>query len=168
MTNSAGLVSNVANRTLKVKITCPKGESVCSNQIECSVNGACLADLAGGAVADEEAEPANQPPALALKTYEGVLSSFVTVRRYSSYVACAPGVVPLEDVLCEPGAEAEDPEDGNLTSRVLACPPASCLSKGTGCDGHQFAKKGIQVSTPPPQNCTQCKSSACLEREGVD
>ena len=64
------------------------------------------------------------------------------VKRFSSYAACAAGVRPTVDALCEPGADAVDGEGANLTAAVLVCPPPSCLS--TGCPGHQFAAKGLR------------------------
>lgn len=63
-----------------------------------------------------------------------------------SYVALACFVHMLEHALninnsvgcnaaapCELGATAASASDGDLTSRVLACPPTSCL--GTACPG---------------------------------
>lgn len=67
------------------------------------------------------------------------------LRRFSSYAACGVGVDPSRDSLCEPGATAADAEDGDLTARVYACPPASCFLLGLECFGHEFSGKGIQV-----------------------
>ena len=66
------------------------------------------------------------------------------VRQHSVFAACAPGTMPTAKLLCEPGATATHPTQANLTSRVLACPPSSCLSRG--CPGHEFATKGLQVN----------------------
>ena len=58
--------------------------------------------------------------------------------------------IPSANKLCDPGAVAFDAEDGNLTAKVLSCPPASCLDRG--CPGHEFALKGLSgclnVSAP--------------------
>ena len=35
-----------------------------------------------------------------------------------------------------------DAEDGNLTARVLSCPPQACLAYG--CAGHEYTVKGLQ------------------------
>lgn len=35
-----------------------------------------------------------------------------------------------------------DPEDGNITSRILTCPPGECLP--FNCPGHELQRKGIQ------------------------
>jgi hypothetical protein len=64
------------------------------------------------------------------------------VRQHSAYGACPLGTMPTAELLCEPGAGATHPLQGNLTSRVLACPPAACLSRG--CPGHEFDAKGLQ------------------------
>ena len=39
------------------------------------------------------------------------------------------------------GAKAIDPEDGDLTSSIVTCPPESCAK--FGCPGHEFSVKGI-------------------------
>lgn len=40
------------------------------------------------------------------------------------------------------GATAFDPEDGDLTYRILTCPPPTCMP--FGCPGHEMRRKGIQ------------------------
>jgi hypothetical protein len=52
--NSGGLASEQLNRTVTVTVTCPQGEFVCNNKVDCSVEGACLADLAGVSIVEEE------------------------------------------------------------------------------------------------------------------
>lgn len=44
-------------------------------------------------------------------------------------------------ILCESGPVAYDQEDGDITHRVLACPPTSCLARG--CRGHELHTKGL-------------------------
>jgi hypothetical protein len=66
------------------------------------------------------------------------------VRQYGTYAACAAGVAPSPLAPCEPGATAVDREDKDLTAQVYACPPPSCALFGTGCNGHQFAVKGLR------------------------
>ena len=86
----------------------------------------------------------NAPPHIWLiNTTE--FTEFVSVRQFASYEKCEDGVAPTPDELCEPGAIAMDPEDGDLTFRVFSCPPASCIERGDGCTGHEFSKKGLLV-----------------------
>jgi hypothetical protein len=141
--NSAGLASNLAVRTVTVKVVCPTGEFVCSNQVECSQGGACLEDL-GGLNSKIEEQVKDEPPSIWLVN-STLLTEFVAVRQFARYAKCAAGTLPAADALCEPGARAMDREDGNLTFRVLACPPATCIERGDGCTGHEFSKKGLQV-----------------------
>lgn len=71
--------------------------------------------------------------------------NLLSPHSFSDYSACAPGLLPSEDLLCELGATASSgaagSEAGDLTPRVLSCPPESCLP--SGCPGHEFAKKGV-------------------------
>lgn len=84
-----------------------------------------MADLAapGGTTAQQPASP--QPPAIKLVTHPA-LPAAVSVRRGTPYTACAPGQQPTKQLPCELGATATDSGGSNLTSSVLACPPASC------------------------------------------
>lgn len=72
----------------------------------------------------------------------------------ASYSPCAPGVQPTVATPCEPGAQAMDPDGSqqgsmaDLTSKVLACPPAECLLPA-GCSpallhAHRFAVHGLR------------------------
>jgi len=61
--NSGGLPSEQLNRTVTVTVVCPTGQFVCKNKVDCSVAGACLADLASVALVEEEV---NNPLTLAL------------------------------------------------------------------------------------------------------
>ena len=53
----------------------------------------------------------------------------------SSYTACAQGVLPSLAKPCEPGASANDQQDGNITSKVVACPSAGCKANASLCTG---------------------------------
>jgi hypothetical protein len=86
----------------------------------------------------------NAPPLIWLVNTTD-FTEFVSIRQFASYAKCEDGVAPTPDKLCEPGAIAQDAEDGDLTSRVFSCPPASCIERGDGCTGHEFSKKGLQV-----------------------
>jgi hypothetical protein len=83
-----------------------------------------------------------------------VLKAVVGIRQHSQYNRCAGGQLPTAESLCEPGASAWDLEDGNLTPRVLACPPTACLERG--CPGHEFAAKGLSgcLNTSAPVGTT--------------
>ncbi|KAK3266543.1 hypothetical protein CYMTET_24838 [Cymbomonas tetramitiformis] len=126
-----------ATRNVTVRKTCPTGETLCRDQISCSEAGTCLQDLESAQV---EEVVGNTPPAIALVTSEYLLA-VVEIRQHSEYTACTPGAPSNHDTTCEEGATASDEEDGDLTARVLACPPSSCLA--SGCAGHEFATKGV-------------------------
>ena len=63
----------------------------------------------------------------------GATASQIDVIQGSSYAACSSGVLPTAAGPCELGATAISYTGANLTSRVVACPPASCIQ--TGCSG---------------------------------
>ena len=63
----------------------------------------------------------------------GAAASQMDVIQGSSYAACSSGVLPTAAASCELGATAISYTGANLTSRVVACPPASCIQ--TGCSG---------------------------------
>ncbi|KAK3268689.1 hypothetical protein CYMTET_22821 [Cymbomonas tetramitiformis] len=134
-------LSATATRTLTVIAACPAGEALCADMVTCSERGVCLGGLGESAV-DEEPAAVDAVPNVTLRTSLAVPSAFVDVKQHGTYMACAVGEEEQADVLCEPGATAHDDEDGDLTSKVLACPPESCLS--TGCPGHEWASKGLQ------------------------
>ncbi|KAK3272169.1 hypothetical protein CYMTET_19521 [Cymbomonas tetramitiformis] len=133
---SSGLSARVSRNVTVVK-SCPTGEKLCSSQTTCSEGGTCTEDLSAAAAE----EPPDEPPILSLVTNDA-LPSNLFIRQHSTYEACRPGQEPEVGKLCEPGAEATDDVDGNLTGRVLSCPPESCLD--TGCPGHEFVTKGIE------------------------
>ncbi|KAK3235730.1 hypothetical protein CYMTET_54090 [Cymbomonas tetramitiformis] len=136
--SSRGVVARV-QRNVTVEITCSTGESPCASRVTCSEGGACLEDLEEG-VRESRQDVVDEPPSLWLVNTT-LLPVYLSLKQHSAYAACAPGQSPKEDSLCELGAEADDAEGGNLTARVLSCPPESCLD--TGCPGHEFATKGI-------------------------
>jgi len=135
VTDSGGVEAS-ANRTVEVSPVCSAGERLCADGVTCSVAGACTLDLTLDTQLDQvnEEDNAEKPPTLTLRT-AAALSRYVEVRRFGAFAACAPGVGPTEEALCEPGADAVDHTGVNLTAAVLACPPVECLS--TGCPGHQ-------------------------------
>ncbi|KAK3250934.1 hypothetical protein CYMTET_39709 [Cymbomonas tetramitiformis] len=139
VTNSAGLSATVT-RNVTVLATCPTGEELCSDGVTCSEEGVCLGTL-GESEAKAEPEATDTPPNVTLRTFSAVDSAYVEVKQHDTYEKCAQGEEDRAEVLCEPGASAADAEDGDLAARLLACPPASCLSYG--CPGHEWATKGL-------------------------
>lgn len=131
--------------------TCPPGERACEGGMACSQDSRCEGELDIATDEGEEEVQQDLPPAMALVTNDFVGSS-VSVRQYHPYKPCdaTTDFVPTIDVKCEPGATAVDDFDGNLTSRILACPPADCINSGlsgvtdSACIGHEFAVKGLQ------------------------
>lgn len=119
-------------RTVVVLPRCVLGEVPCSTG-GCSVGGVCL----GGTRASAAAR-SNSAPRLALKP-PGTTDATVFVPAGTEYRRCTAEDLSLRRV-CEAGVSAGDAEDGDLTQRVLACPPAACLP--FGCPGHEFAVKG--------------------------
>lgn len=71
-----------------------------------------------------------------------LLPEYFSLKKGTPFDRCEEGTEPTVTALCELGANATDAEDGNLTSKVLACPPESCLAYG--CPGHEFEVKGLQ------------------------
>ncbi|KAL0024068.1 hypothetical protein WJX79_002467 [Trebouxia sp. C0005] len=124
--------SNVT-RTLVVEPVCPLGETLCSNKVTCSVSGLCVSSTA-------LALTVVTSPVITLinGTY---LSSLVQVKQGHSYAACSTEQTPTSALLCELGATAISASDGNLTSKILACPPTSCLD--LSCPGYLFTEQGI-------------------------
>ncbi|KAK3282550.1 hypothetical protein CYMTET_9718, partial [Cymbomonas tetramitiformis] len=138
--NSLGM-TGCAQRTITVAPACGPGEELCLSGLACSVAGVCVDDLFGGA--EEATTKPDEPPTIDLRSTAAVTSAYVEVKQHQPYEACT--ALELEanrsDTLCEPGAVAEDAEDGDLTARVLACPPLSC--RAAGCPGHEFLSKGL-------------------------
>lgn len=140
--NSVGLTAS-ATRNVTVTARCPIGEELCTDGVECTVNGVCYSELGElGLTEEDDKEPAVRPT-VTLRTSAAVPSRYVEVRQYQVYEACSEEELlqNSSDVLCEPGAEASDAVAGDLTSAVLACAPGSCLN--TGCVGYEWVKKGM-------------------------
>ncbi|KAK3275279.1 hypothetical protein CYMTET_16578 [Cymbomonas tetramitiformis] len=137
VTNSAGL-RTVAVRQVLVMISCISYERRCSSLLACSVNGVCQEDLQGGG---ESAVPAeNIPPNLTL-VEAGATLQYINIKRYYIYALCGYNVTSTVDFPCDPGVDAHDAEDGNLTSNVIACPPY--CSTPVECEVHKLSVKGI-------------------------
>jgi hypothetical protein len=156
VTSSSGATA-YAVRTLVVAAKCAPSEVLCADRVSCSQAGVCLEDLQQKAAGGPDAllqEPAVDAAPNITLLGAPVLKAVVGVRQHSVYARCAFGQQPTAEVLCEPGAAAMDAEDGNLTARVLACPPASCMDRG--CPGHEFASKGLSgcLNTSAPVGAT--------------
>ncbi|KAK3235197.1 hypothetical protein CYMTET_54586, partial [Cymbomonas tetramitiformis] len=109
--NSAGLRA-AAVRQLLVMINCVSYEHRCSSLLECSVNGLCQSDLGGGG---ESAQPAeNSAPNLTV-VEAGATPQYVDVKRFYEWALCGYNVTSTVEFPCDPGVEAYDAEDGNLT-----------------------------------------------------
>lgn len=100
----------------------------------------------------------NTAPTISLVTYEelGLVALVPQGYGYNRCTTTSGGdpQVPLNRQPCDPGALADDFEDGNITARVLVCPPDSCGQSGT-CEGHRFIEKldletacGIDTNAP--------------------
>jgi hypothetical protein len=103
---------------VKVTPNCEVGESVCSNGIECSVDGQCLDDLSTSVnvFGDETTGDGGtvfEPPVLSL-----VGPEFVRLPRGTVYRKCDPedtNDVPRDGNFCDQGATATDHDfDNNI------------------------------------------------------
>ena len=121
-------------RTLVIARTCPEGMELCTDNT-CQLTGLC----ATGRLQQQR----NSPPQMRLP--QGAAAT-VPVMSGQVYRACSPAD---SGMICESGVVAVDDEDGDLSARVLSCPPASCLA--FGCPGHEFAVKGADLE---PCTCT--------------
>lgn len=114
-------------RRLVVYPLCAGLEFSCLD-LRCSIAELCLSAAGGLQI------PENRAPRLTLQ--DGQLAK-VRVQTGSAYERCGEG----GGAGCEGGVLALDPEEGDLSGRVLACPPDSCLL--FGCPGHEFEVKGV-------------------------
>lgn len=130
-TNSAGLTASVVRRVV-VRVVCPVGQRRCADGRTCSLSGVCLSELQGTAA---PAPPTPSAPLIRLRMQGAVTSDLVRVKRGSTYAMCN-GTDPTDAQLCEPGAEAFDPNlpvaQQNITATIVACPRADCLVSN-GC-----------------------------------
>lgn len=120
----------VARRTLLVAPTCIEPEFRCPDSV-CSSGGICLADGGRGAealFATAAAAAANTAPLVQLRGGRDE-SGTIEIRRGSAYELCAPGSAARDALECEPGADAVDAQDGDLSARVLvrSCASVQCL-----------------------------------------
>ncbi|KAK3237812.1 hypothetical protein CYMTET_52134 [Cymbomonas tetramitiformis] len=150
--NSLGQEVTVV-RSVVVEARCAVAEKLCDDQVSCSVDGVCLADLQATAASSSQQETAsatNTDPIIALVTNEAV-TRYVDVKQYSEYAACGVDQSPTREFLCEPGAQATDAEDGNLTAEILSCPPP-CVT-AVACSGHRFRPHGEGAEAKGIQGC---------------
>ena len=90
----------------------------------CGLNGVCLSS---------PSFTKNTAPRIQLNTT--IVPATFNLTFGTSYTACGRGVVPSLAKPCEPGASASDQQDGNITSKVVACPSAGCTANATLCTG---------------------------------
>lgn len=120
-------------RRLVVYPTCGLIEFSCTD-LQCSLAELCLS------VGGELQVPVNHAPRLLLP--QGQIAQ-VAVQGGLVYSKCSADEVADASLKCESGVLATDMEDGDLTARVLACPPDDCLA--FGCPGHEFQVKGVHA-----------------------
>lgn len=145
-------VEHVVQRTLVVSPDCSGDESACTS-LQCSVGRLCTSGTPLGT-------PFNGPPLL---RFAGAAKSAVKMPRGTAFMPCSQQR-PYDTAECEAGAVAVDPEDGNLSASVLACPPEDCMWRG--CPGHEFRRKGVTTSAV----CCclwLCASTHCCYLAGV-
>ncbi|KAK3243702.1 hypothetical protein CYMTET_46660 [Cymbomonas tetramitiformis] len=140
VTSSTGGVAT-AVRNVTVTAACPTWEVLCASGVTCSSGGVCLEELeqTDAEVGDED----DAPPFLALRSSAAVSSAYMEVRQHGEYRICTGNEVNHSHVLCEPGVDATDDEDGDLTSQVVVCPPENCTDR-VACSGHEWMAKGVQ------------------------
>jgi hypothetical protein len=117
-------VAPILSRTLVVLPTCSVGEVPCSTG-QCGSFGLC-------SEGSPLVMPVNHAPVLKPKT-----SGAVAITAGTRYERCTSASILGK---CEDGVVATDREDGDLTHKVLACPPQNCMP--FGCPGHEFMVKG--------------------------
>lgn len=125
--------SNIVTRTIVVHPACAESEQLCSDNT-CSTGGFCFDGT-------PTAQAQNSPPTLAFSAGD---PQAIYVPRGTAYGFCnttSEASTSAGGFLCEAGPAAADEEDGDLTHRVLACPPVQCLS--VGCPGHELQTKGL-------------------------
>ena len=76
---------------------------------------------------------ANTAPRLTLNT--SILPATYNLTYGTNYTACAAGIRPTLAKPCEPGCTADDQQNGNLTSKVIACPSSGCRNNSLLCSG---------------------------------
>ena len=140
--DAAGAVSRTVSRTVVVLPDC-SGEDTCSD-LKCAQGGLCLSG-------SRLELPVNAPPTL---RFTHGSSPARSIARGQPYVGC--GGAARAAVACEEGPIASDAEDGGqMTTRILACPPDSCLWQG--CPGHEFAEKGAHLHVPSQEHMQCCR-----------
>ena len=122
----------VATRTVVIMQRCSPSAMRCAD-LSCSPTGFCASG--------RFAEPYNAQPTINLNATAATQGGVVLVPKGWDYKACARGEQGWQSQPCETGANAFDAEDGDLTARIVTCPPDSCIA--AGCAGHEFVRKGI-------------------------
>lgn len=85
---------------------------------QCSMYGICLGIVS---------TTAKTAPTISLITTAAAPAT-TTIKLGYTYTACASGQQPYTGAECELGATAQDSQSGNLTSQVLVCAPAACIT----------------------------------------
>lgn len=121
--DAAGNVAGV-NRTVTVADPCQAPAEFCIDSSTCYPYGICLPAVTS-------VPEHSQPPNITLRT------ATVRIPQFSTYTACSPGQKPALTAPCEPGATATSYLGTDLTSEIVACPPAACAA--TQCQGERIA-----------------------------
>ncbi|MEW5316415.1 MAG: hypothetical protein WDW38_007790 [Sanguina aurantia] len=134
-------------RTVVILPNCPPGTVSCSDGT-CS-DGGC--EAVTGISSPAMTVHITTSPVITLWT-SSQLGSNVQVPYGSAYVNCwelnTPGqapVLPMHGALCEMGGTVFDADEGNITSKLLLCPPDACLYQGRNCGPHLFSQKPLSA-----------------------
>ncbi|KAK3254009.1 hypothetical protein CYMTET_36763 [Cymbomonas tetramitiformis] len=112
--DSAGNAATPTRRRVYIVSPCPDGWHMCSEERQC-VESILECPLGKSAESEHTLQP-NTTPEVHLV---GVAN--VSVQQHGAYARCGEGTLVTE--VCDPGATAQDAEDGVLDARVLACSP---------------------------------------------
>lgn len=137
-----------AQRTVIVEQNCPQGLPVCEDFKCPGPEGTCerfdilvLSNFSSTVLA--ESNTVNTPPRITLWV-DGSLNRTIDVTQGHDYQRCGTKQVPSPTNPCEMGASAVDNEDADMTMRVFACPPVTCIESCENCAGHELDTKGIR------------------------
>ena len=114
-----------------------------ANAGQCSLYGVCLGALL---------QTANVAPSISLVT-SAAAPPTTSIKQGYTYRACAPGQQPRPEAQCEPGATAQDSQDGSLTSQVLVCAPAACTTAACIASESSLHAPALSLQDPGSACC---------------
>ncbi|KAK3249783.1 hypothetical protein CYMTET_40800 [Cymbomonas tetramitiformis] len=141
VTNSVGLNSCVT-RNLTVIAACPMGESLCADDVSCSVQGTCIEDLSRLDIDKEKV--VNALPTVTLLFTAAVPTAYVSVKQHSEYRECREGeeLNSGGELLCEP-------DEG---------PPRLSQHKRGGGNHLRGRFPGLRLHVTPAQNASASRT----------